>query len=167
MKSMKYNSSSLSCLAPALAIILLFASYGDTFARYKGHGGGSRSVHRSVNVHSHKSVRVNSYRHVDVDVHHHGYGGVGFGVGMFTGLVIGTAIASPPPVHTTVIVSGSSYMYADGVYYQPASSGYVVVGAPVGAIVATVPPGSVQVVMVATTYYYLNGAYYLQQGTAF
>lgn len=130
--------SSLPRIVPAVAFLVIFSLCGNATARHFGHG----SVHRSVNVHANRNVHVNTYRHVDVDVHHHGYGygGVGFGVGMFTGLVIGTAIAAPPPAYTTVVVSGSNYLYADGVYYQPASSGYVVVGAPIGATVAAVPP---------------------------
>lgn len=164
---MKSIFTSLPGIVSVLAVFMVFSLYGDATARHYGYGGGHRSVHRSVNVHAHRNVHVNTRRHVDVDVHHRGYGGAGFGVGMVTGLVIGAAIATPPPSYTTVVVSGSSYMYDNGVYYQPASSGYVVVGAPVGATVATIPPGAISVVLGATTYYYLNGAYYVQQGTAF
>lgn len=101
----------------------------------------------------------------------HGYyrhGGGGFGVGLFTGLVIGAAIASVPPSHTVVVVGSTNYIYADGVYYQTVpSGGYVVVGAPIGATVAVVPPNSADITLGSTVYFYHDGTYYVQHDTVF
>ncbi|MBL3590974.1 MAG: hypothetical protein JMN24_14430 [gamma proteobacterium endosymbiont of Lamellibrachia anaximandri] len=102
---------------------------------------------------------------------HHGYyrhDGGGFGAGLFTGLVIGAAIASIPPTHTTVIVGTTPYYYADGIYYQTVpAGGYVVVSAPVGAAVAVVPPNSAQITLGDTVYFYHDGTYYVQHDTVF
>ena len=164
---MNRTFSSMLGIIPILVVFMVYTSFETASARrIHSRASGHRSVNRNVNTHGKRNVNINTHRHVDVDVHHHSRGG--FGIGMFTGLAIGTAIATPPPTYTTVVVSGTNYLYADGVYYQTApSSGYVVVGAPIGATVAAVPPGAVQVSLGATTYYYLNGAYYVQQGTAF
>ena len=54
-------------------------------------------------------------------------------------------LARPPTASTTVVVSGTSYMYSDGAYYARVLNGgaiaYQVVPAPAGAIIATLPGG--------------------------
>ena len=50
-------------------------------------------------------------------------------------MLLGMAVASLPPRHETIVVAGSPYYYANGVYYASAPSGYTVVPAPVGATV--------------------------------
>jgi hypothetical protein len=130
-----------------------------------------RSIHRSVNVHSNRNVNINSnrnvhvnanvHRHVDVDIdrHHHGFG-VGLAAGMVTGAVIGAAIAAPPRGYSTVYVGSAPYAYYGGTYYQPSSSGYVVVAPPIGVIVPVLPPGASVAVVNGGTYYSFNGLYY-------
>ena len=62
-----------------------------------------------------------------------------------------------------MVVSGSSYMYADGAYYEQVMYGgqvsYQVVPAPAGAIITTLPGGCTTVVR--------NGASYSQCGTTY
>ncbi len=55
---------------------------------------------------------------------------------------------------------GVSYAYYGGAYYQPASTGYVVVEPPPGAIVPTLPPGSTAATVNGQTYFVYNGTYY-------
>ena len=70
----------------------------------------------------------------------------------------------PPAASTTVVVSNTSYMYADGAFheqvYYGGSVSYRVVTAPAGAIITTLPAGctttvvgSVSVQQCGTTYY--------------
>ena len=79
------------------------------------------------------------------------------------GIAIGTMLARPPSTSTTVVVSGSSYMYADGAYYEQVMYGgqvsYQVIPAPAGAIITTLPGGCTTVVR--------NGASYSQCGTTY
>ena len=54
--------------------------------------------------------------------------------GVAAGIAIGTMLATPPRASTTVVVSGTNYMYADGAYYEQVYYGgsvsYRVVAAP-------------------------------------
>jgi hypothetical protein len=77
------------------------------------------------------------------------------------GLVIGAAIASPPPYHETVYVGTTSYYYANGSYYTPApAGGYVVAAPPTGVTVEQPPDQIVNVTVNEQNYGYSNGAYY-------
>jgi len=77
------------------------------------------------------------------------------------GLVIGAAIASPPPRYETVYVGTTSYYYANGYYYQPApAGGYVMAAPPVGVVVQQPPAQVVNVTVNDNDYGYSNGAYY-------
>ena len=75
----------------------------------------------------------------------------GVAAGVATGIAIGTMLSKPPAASTTVVVSETSYMYSDGVFYARVMSEgavvYQVVPAPAGAIITTLPAGcsSVQV----------------------
>jgi len=96
----------------------------------------ARSVRRSTSVHTnrggvhHRSVNRNV--NVNHNYHGHRHGGAAL-AGMFVGLAIGTAVASTPPASTTVVVQGTTYYTAEGVYYQAVpAGGYVVVNAPPG-----------------------------------
>lgn len=85
-----------------------------------------------------------------------GWGWVGF----TTGLVLGTAIATPPPYYDTVYVGSSSYMYSDGVYLQPSGDEYVIVAPPVGATVNYLPDGCTSVSLNGGYYFDCGGIYY-------
>ena len=139
-------------------------------------GGYRRSVHRSVNVHRgnvnvnrnvdvHRNVNV--HRDVDIDVHR-GWVRPGFGAGVAAGAVAGTvagiaigaAVTAPPRGYVPVYYGGVNYAYYGGYYYQPASTGYVVVEPPVGAILPTLPPGSTATTVNGQTYFIYNNTYY-------
>jgi len=67
-----------------------------------------------------------------------------------------------PPGAETVVVSGTVYYYADGVFYvQQADGSYVVVAAPMGVTVSELPPDAVPVVVNGTEYYQADGTYYM------
>jgi len=77
------------------------------------------------------------------------------------GMVIGAAIASPPPRYETVYVGTTSYYYANGYYYTPApAGGYVMAAPPVGVTVQQPPTQVVNVTVNNQDYGYSNGAYY-------
>jgi hypothetical protein len=78
----------------------------------------------------------------------------------FGGLALGAFIASLPPRYETVKVSGTTYYYADGAYYQPAGDQYQVVPAPVGATVENAPSQVTNVYVNGAEYGYSDGAYY-------
>lgn len=127
-----------------VALVLASAILNPAFAHQNDkHHDKHHDKNTNVNVNVNNNNNHNNHNtNVNVNVHNdnHHNGGVGLGIGLVAGLAIGTAIATPPPQHTTVVVSGTSYIYASGVYYQPVpAGGYVVVAAPVGAPVAVVP----------------------------
>jgi hypothetical protein len=72
-----------------------------------------------------------------------------------------------PQAYSQINVGGNPYYYDQGVYYQQATSGYVVVTPPVGAIVAQLPPGSETIPYGPTVYYYGAGAFYVQNPQGF
>ena len=132
-------------------------------------GGYRRSVHRSVNVHRNVDVHrnVNVHRDVDIDVNR-GWVRPAFGAGVVAGAVAGTvagiaigaAVTAPPRGYVPVYYGGVNYTYYGGYYYQPASTGYVVVEPPVGAILPTLPPGSTATTVNGQTYFIYNNTYY-------
>ena len=63
----------------------------------------------------------------------------------------------------TLRVGAISYCYSGGIYYQPASGGYVEVYPPVGAVIPQPPDGAVEIIAGDLTYYYAGGAFYVQQ----
>ncbi len=81
-------------------------------------------------------------------------------VGLTTGLVIGSAIATLPPYYNTVYVGSNSYIYSDGIYLQPSGSSYTVVAPPIGAIVTYIPDGCTTITADNTLYYNCSGIYY-------
>ena len=82
-------------------------------------------------------------------------------VALAAGMVIGAAIASPPPRYETVYVGTTSYYYANGYYYTPApAGGYVMAAPPVGVVVQQPPTQVVNVTVNDNDYGYSNGAYY-------
>jgi hypothetical protein len=72
-------------------------------------------------------------------------------------------VASLPPRREVIVVSGSTYYYADGVYYAQAPSGYEVVPAPVGAVVEHPPQNVTNVYVDGREYGYDQGTYYEPQ----
>jgi len=75
-------------------------------------------------------------------------------------ITAGVYLATQPRYSTTVVVTGTSYYYAGGVYYVNQGGRYVVVGAPLGAVVYAVPTTTTVVYVGQTPYYYYNGTYY-------
>jgi len=82
------------------------------------------------------------------------------------GMLLGMAVASLPARHETIIVAGSPYYYADGVYYVQSGSQYEVVPAPVGATVEHPPSQVTNVYVNNQDLGYSNGAYYEQEPPA-
>lgn len=74
---------------------------------------------------------------------------------------LGVYMATRPRYSTTVVVTGTSYYYAGGVYYVQSGAGYVVTSAPPGAVVYAVPAATTVVYVGATPYYYVGGTYYV------
>jgi hypothetical protein len=80
--------------------------------------------------------------------------------------VLGAAVASLPPHYETVIVAGSPYYYANGVYFAKSGTQYVVVPAPVGATVQHPPAQVTNVYVNNQDLGYSNGTYYKQEPPA-
>jgi len=81
-------------------------------------------------------------------------------------MILGMAVASLPPRYETVVVAGSPYYYADGVYYTQSGSQYTVVPAPVGATVEHPPAQVTNVYVNNENLGYSNGTYYKQEPPA-
>ncbi len=147
-----------------VALVAVLALTLTTQPAWAGRGG-LRSSHRNVNVNVNRNINV--HRDVDVDVHHSGsyhdgdnhfWGGVAAGVAAT--LVVGAIVSSPPPASQPVVVNNVTYIVADGTYYQPSGTGYVVVNPPIGVVVTTLPPGAVQAIVNGQVYYQVAGVYY-------
>jgi Family of unknown function (DUF6515) len=89
--------------------------------------------------------------------------------GVATGIAVGTMLARPPRAATTVVVSGSNYMYADGAYYEQVMYGgqvsYRVVTAPAGAIITTLPGGCTTTIMGGVSVQQCGTTYYQRVST--
>lgn len=74
----------------------------------------------------------------------------------------GTYIATRPKTYNTVVVTGTTYYSANGVYYVTSGSGYVVVNAPPTIVVRTIPAqATIVYTSDQTQYYYAGGTYYV------
>ena len=95
--------------------------------------------------------------------HHYGnywHGNAGWWA-LAAGLVIGATIATLPPMYETVYVGSTTYYYANGRYYTPATSGgYVYTAPPTGVTVQQPPDQVVNVTVNNKDYGYADGAYY-------
>jgi len=95
----------------------------------------------------------------------------GVAAGVATGIAIGTMLSRPPAASTTVVVSGTNYMYSDGVYYARVINGgavaYQVVPAPASAIIATLPPGCKSVRVGGVAYTQCGPTYYQRVATGY
>ena len=81
--------------------------------------------------------------------------------------VLGAITRSLPPRHTTIVVQGSPYYYAEGTWYVGAGGQYRCVPPPLGAVVTVVPPNAYLVVWGGVRYHYFNGAFYAPRGTGY
>lgn len=170
--AMKTNLSHPSRFLSLALVITLGASTTLGFARpLRG-----VSVNRNVNVNRNSNVRIDRNidrrvdihrdvdirRDIDIDIDRHRHGGfvAGAVAGTVAGIAIGVAVAAPPRGYRTVYVGSAPYAYYGGTFYQPASSGYVVVAPPVGAVVPMLPPGAVVTTVNGVTVYVVNNVYY-------
>lgn len=116
-------------------------------------------------------VGVGRYGAVVVGEHHESHAGWAAAAGVATGIAIGTMLARPPAASTTVVVSGTSYMYSDGAYYEPVMYGgdvqYRVVTAPPGAIITTLPGGCTTVIRGGVSYTQCGPTYYQRVSTGY
>lgn len=97
---------------------------------------------------------------------------VGAGVAaVATGIAIGTMLAKPPTTSVTVVTSGTSYMYADGAFFEQVYYGgevsYRVVAAPAGAIITTLPGGCTTTVMGGVSVHQCGTTYYQRVSTGY
>src|SRR5262245_4006537 len=99
------------------------------------------------------------------------YEGWRVAAGVGAGIAIGTMLARPPATSTTVVVSGTPYMYADGAYYEKVYYGgdvsYRVVTAPAGAIITTLPGGCTTTVMGGVSVQQCGTTYYQRVSTGY
>ena len=91
--------------------------------------------------------------------------------GVAAGIAIGTMLSKPPAAATPVVVTGTSYMYDDGVYYARVMDGgevaYQVVPAPAGAIIATLPSGCSDVRVGGVAYTQCGQTHYQKVSTGY
>jgi len=120
--------------------------------------GGERGIEAERHEHLEDAARERRRWDID-DERRHSYSWFGFHPGMVLNVL--------PPGYSQVYVAGNPYYYDQGVYYQSAPSGYLVVTPPVGAIVAQLPPGAEGIPYGPTVYYYGAGAFYVQTPQGF
>lgn len=72
-----------------------------------------------------------------------------------------------PLGYSTFSFAGVPYYYYQGVYFENAPAGYVVVPPPIGALAAALPPGAETIIVGPVTYYYAAGAFYVQEPRGF
>ncbi len=66
-----------------------------------------------------------------------------------------------PNRHERIRVNNRPYFYRSGIFYEPRSSGYVVIRAPLGARVRSLPTGYISFGLGTRRYFYVNTTYYL------
>jgi hypothetical protein len=95
----------------------------------------------------------------------------GVAAGVATGIAVGTMLARPPTASVTVVTGGTSYMYADGAYYEQVYYGgqvsYRVVTAPPGAIITTLPGGCTTTIMGGVSVRQCGSTYYRRVSTGY
>ena len=74
--------------------------------------------------------------------------------------LLGAITRSLPPRHTTIVVQGTTYYFAEGTWFVSAAGQYRCVAPPIGAVVTVVPPGAYIVPWRGVSYHYFNGAFY-------
>lgn len=124
-----------------------------------------RSVNVDVDNRRAVNVDIDNRRAVNIDVdvdHRHGV----YWRHSHT-IVVGAVVKTVPATRVVIVVGGTNYFYADGVYYVQGPSGYVVVASPVGAVITTLPAGSISVVSGSSRYFYFNGTYYVSRDKGF
>jgi hypothetical protein len=107
---------------------------------------------------------VGRYGGVVAGEYYDSYEGWRVAAGVGAGIAIGTMLARPPTTHVTVVSGGTSYMYADGAYYQQVfyqgQVSYQVVTAPAGVIITTLPAGCTTTVMNGVSVQHCGTTYY-------
>jgi hypothetical protein len=103
--------------------------------------------------------------------HYESYEGWRVAAGVGVGIAVGTMLARPPTTSVTVVTSGTSYMYADGAYYEQVMYGgevsYRVVAAPAGAVITTLPGGCTSTVMNGVAVSQCGTTYYKRVSTGY
>ena len=136
----------------------------------EGHG---RAVgrHGAVVVGEEGAAAVGRYGGVVVGETYESHEGWRTAAGVATGIAIGTMLSRPPAASTTLVVSGTSYTYSNGVYYARVMSGgavaYQVVPAPAGAVIATLPGGCSTVRVGGVAYTQCGPTYYQRVSTGY
>ncbi|MEK9775647.1 MAG: DUF6515 family protein [Quisquiliibacterium sp.] len=73
----------------------------------------------------------------------------------------GYQVAALPTVHRTIVYRSDPYYFYAGIWYRPATYGYVVVRPPIGILVPLLPLYYTSIWIGGTRYYYANNVYYL------
>ena len=81
--------------------------------------------------------------------------------------VLGAITRSLPPQHTTIVVQGSSYYFAEGTWYVGSGGQFRCVPPPIGAVVTVVPSNAHVVVWGGVRYHYFNGGFYAPRGGSY
>jgi hypothetical protein len=78
-------------------------------------------------------------------------------------LVPGQVVDALPASAVRISANGDTVYYADGVYFRPAPTGFVVIRAPLGVIVPALPDGATRVTHAGPALWYDRGAFYAEQ----
>src|SRR5262245_45365501 len=148
-----------------------YAAAGRRGAVVKGEDGYAAAGPRGAVVAGEEGYAAVGRRGVVVGNHYESYDAWRVAAGVGATIAIGTMLARPPAAAVTVAVGGSSYWYAEGVYYTRVVSGgamlYQVVGPPVGAVIATLPAGCTSVRVGGVAYSRCGPTYYQRAGAGY
>ena len=98
--------------------------------------------------------------------------GLGLGVGIVSAVLHrtyspGHRVKALPKGVRTVSHRGTSYRYADGVYYRHHGRGFEVVNPPIGLVIQVLPSKARRVSVRGDPFYYCEGVYYRRSGSHF
>lgn len=148
-----------------------YAAVGRHGAVVTGEDGYARAGPRGAVVAGEEGYAAVGRRGVVVGNHYESYEGWKVAAGVGAAIAVGTMLARPPQAAVTVSVGGTSYWYADGVYYTRVMSGgamvYQVVGPPVGAVIRTLPAGCRSVRVGNVAYSQCGPTYYQRVGAGY
>ncbi|WP_445360661.1 DUF6515 family protein [Microbulbifer sp. EKSA005] len=118
----------------------------------KGYNKGHRKGHKQGHRHEYRAAHRPVYRHgyrghrPHYRPSHYGYG---------------YRWRHLPRNFVSISIGTAGFYYSDGIFYRPASHGYVVAQAPHGAIVHSLPASALTVVAGGHNYYVAYDTYYL------
>ncbi|WHI44490.1 DUF6515 family protein [Microbulbifer sp. VAAF005] len=118
----------------------------------KGYDKGHRKGHNSGHRHEYRATYRPRYRH-GYSGHRPHYRPSHYGYGY--------RWRHLPKNFVSISIGAAGFYYSDGIFYRPATSGYVVAQPPHGAIVHSLPASALTVVVGGHNYYVAYDTYYL------